>query len=489
MGKIVHQSVDDDLRQYVKIKPDIEEVKSQLAESVKFNGQVDFVDLIKNRVAYDGLYVKKITNPYEALSVYLINGNNHITYEFRKNTNDDFYIFHTAFAGDVSTLSLYKNSTSSKTGTWTALDGSNNIYTTQVGATFTVQSKGERLELNHNSDNRGGVFEIVIDNDTVNPITISTYSSSASATKTQLLKEGLNPNVTHTIVGTFKGDDPNNPPSGGAGTARGWIKDGVAPANQAHYTIIGGNKYNGTYLTNKMLLGYASNKEFAFSVEKNGDRQWFPEHNSTGTAFKLNEPKFILDGKELSFSTMVTEEIVKGVNFRLVQKVGCKLPTITDNIAEIEVVHNINIGGTLAVSGNIKFLQSCIVRNGYTMMFPLVTSTLNELVTGIGNSRVNVADESVYYLPEEQDKVFSFCGIDSRNPDYISAVTFDFPYKTLRIGQSDRANDFYYYLQRANYPKLYANVFSEHNAVVGEKYSFNGRYTIGKINGIYNDIT
>lgn len=461
-----------------------EKLSNQFTQNKMFEGQVDFVDMVRDRTTYNSMRVKKSDNPYEAISVFLINGNNHISYDFKKNVNDDFWIFNTAYTGKLKTSEIYYETTASKTGNWSELSGANR-FTTEVGATFTVNIKGERIELQHPTDNRGGLFKIVINNDVNSPVIVSTYSEDFEVTST-LIAEGLDPESTHRIVGEFIGDDPNNPPEGG--NSRGWIRDSTG--NPRNYTVIGGFIDNGSYLDNTMMLGYGSNKEFALNFEVDGERYWFPEHNNVGTAFEIDSFKLILDGKQINLDDMELNRSVLVDNLQFVQKVVCRFPNVSNDLAELEITHNINKNGVVSIIGKVKFLTDVFVRNGYTMMLPLVQDTIKQLVSSIGGSLTSKGDESLTYFNEEMDRTHSFAGVDDRNPDYITAMSFDYPLKTLRYGKEGRGdiNNFFYYHERKNYPKLYALIFNDYNAKKDEVYKFSGRYVIGQINNIQSYI-
>lgn len=462
----------------------ITEVKSNVSDNAMFSGQVDFVELIKQRSNYKHLFVKKISVPYEALSIVAHDGNQHITHEWKKNPNDDYWLYHVAFGGLVQTKPDYLASTSEKIGTWSAVDGSGNIYTTQVGATFKVNIRGRRIQLNHMADSRGGLFSVVVDGDTANPVLVSVYND-VLVVKNTLIADGLD-DVVHEVIGTFLGNDPAHTPSS---TARGWIRDDqTSPVATDRYTMIGGVAFNGNYnsATNKMLLGYGSNKDWAFSITKNAETQWFPEHNGVGTAFKLAEPKLLVDNKEINFASMIAEQVIPGTDIKFIQSVKCLFPTILDPIANLDIIFNVGIDGVVALSGKLKLLQDCLINNGYTMMLPMADTVLNELLTSIGTHKVNSADNTAYNLTMEKDRAYSFASIDSRNPDLIGAVTIDYPLKTLRHGLSGRGNPFYFFQQRPTYPKVYPLVYFAHNGVVNETYNFNGRFAVGKIPNIYN---
>lgn len=466
----------------------LSDVSAQLAQNVNFQGQADFVEMIKNRTNYKVLTVKKIDTPYEALQVFCHDGNQHITHEWKKNTNDDFWIYNVAFGGRLTTSPDYLKSTTSKTGTWSTIDGSGNVYTTQIGATFTVQINGSTLQMNHMTDNRGGIFKLVIDEDEENPVLLSCYSDSILI-KNTIVATGLL-NKLHTIVGTFLGNDPDHTPTA---TARGWIRDDQTnPASTDRYTMVGGIPFNGVYSSsvNKMLLGYGSNKEFAFNMTKNGQTHWFPEHNNQGTAFKTSEPILTVNNKEIEFTNLEIGKTYDGVSMSFSQRLKCIFPDITDPLATMVISYDVGLDGVLAVTGKLEFLQDVLVNNGYSLMMPFAWTTnnyvLDELITGIGTNHKSTGDNSNTNFLNESDKTFSFCSIGSNNPDSISAMSIDFPKKTYRYNKDGKGEPFIFLQNRPAYPKLYPLAMFNHSAVAGEVYQFYGRFAVGKINNIYD---
>src|SRR5690606_3501509 len=105
------------------------------------------------------------------------------------------------------------------TGTWAATTG--NAYTGEIGATFSGSIRGDKIVFSSFCDYRGGIWEFIIDGDIDNPIILSTYKPSGQEGKyDQVLKEGLE-NKNHTILATYKGNDPTNPSP--VGNGRGWV--------------------------------------------------------------------------------------------------------------------------------------------------------------------------------------------------------------------------------------------------------------------------
>jgi Prophage endopeptidase tail/Prophage endopeptidase tail N-terminal domain len=106
-----------------------------------------------------------------------------------------------------------------RTGTWE--DTTDPYwYTKQVGATFTVSYYGTGVRFWYWADNTGGVWEFVLDGD--KKAKVSTWNSTPTLKSIDLFRNASEAN--HTIVATFKGDDPKHTPSTGKNTAKGWVR-------------------------------------------------------------------------------------------------------------------------------------------------------------------------------------------------------------------------------------------------------------------------
>lgn len=472
---------------YATLPIRLDSIDTQLADNATLSAQTDFVNLIRDRAKYKRLRVRKNTLNATVFDVVLDDGVKHITYDFQKNVNDDFWLFREGYTADLASIMVDHDDAedaSERTGVWVTSGGAN-YYTTEVGATFTCTAKGSEIKMSFYADNRGGIWSIVVDGGA--PVVISTWASPTISINNISIITGLDPAVEHTVVGTFAGDDPAHAPTGGP--SRGWLYV-LTTATDRHSVMGYAVEVATSYSYGKMLLGQSTNKEFAFNITKDAISNYFPEHNGVGTAFAVSAPQFLLDNVALDFDAMVAGEFVVGDSFQLIQSVYCQFAGIVGNIAKCDIIITIGLDGVVSLSGHFEVLQDCTI-SGYSLMFPLVDAVIREFVSGIGTDRVSTADESMYYYTSEEDKVFSFAGIDSRNPDCVSAMTIDNPIATLRYGKTGRAVDmthFWFLHQRAIYPKLYPYVFQSHSAVTGEKYNFHGRFIIADIPNIYNYI-
>jgi hypothetical protein len=481
----------NDAKDTVGIASQVESLSSSLAESMKFQAQANFVELIKNRVAYNRLRIQKLGTYLQAV---LDDGNNHSTYSFKKDPNDDFNKLGVCFVGKLGLSSPnttdYKSNTTNRTGTW-VLDYPPNYYATVVGATFSASVKGEKITFAHFSDPRGGIWEFVVDGDTANKVTISTWAAVGTYDVEDVIKTGLDPNVVHTVVATFKGDDPAHVPSTGAGTSRGWA------TNQTNTTTQGTMVYypiNGYIQSNKndaTLLNDDSNKEFAITIKAPGKSGYFVPEHTAPVAFNAEPPKYIVDGVEVNFATMAQSTFMTcNAYFELQQHCYVVLPNNTGNIAEFWITHHIDKNGAVSYTGKIKALQPCTFAVVYPMMIPCDPTNTNLIVTGIGNQRVPTTDEAFHYLSEEKDKTYSACGISSTKKNYIVAGTIENPVKTYRVGKDYKppvGQDLFVW-DRASTPKIYFSTALELPMQVGDGYNWAGSIAAAEIKSIYDYI-
>lgn len=96
-------------------------------------------------------------------------------------------------------------------------------YTTTVGDSFSVTTPNcDTIELRFFRNAAGGVWNISVYDTDNNIVATKAVTTNGSGTVYFNIAEGLRRGV-YRVFGVFAGDDPANPPSGGAGTSRGWL--------------------------------------------------------------------------------------------------------------------------------------------------------------------------------------------------------------------------------------------------------------------------
>ena len=456
-----------------------QEVTAQLA-------QTDFVSQVSRLIGgYEKMYYKK-ENTLNWVTVMLRNKNEHVSWTFRNNDKDDFIILGDCFYGNItSALSMNENiSYSILSGSFSTVGTSH--YAKEVGAKIRNEFTGSKIDFQSYKDARGGVWEFVVDDDTDNKKILSTYSEVAGQSGYVTLFEGLTEG-SHVIEGTFLGDDPNNPPSSGTGTSRGWINIGSTDTSRTYRTYK-------TRLTNNRiqeLLVPFSNKEFAFRTRKantSHSSQFVPMHSGIGTAFKKVEPQFIADDNIIDYQNLPLGEFIECNTFSLVQSVYGRNPESADeNLMEINTNVSINKSGNVEITGKMQPLTEIDVENGYGIMFPVKKDITTKAISSKGNEYPTIkTDYSSTFMSSESDTTTSFAFVSEENPDFIASIRFNDIRNTLRTGLDKGANPLWIEHRDATMQKLYYRPFYNKVLTPSDMFKFSATFNCGKVQGIYN---
>jgi hypothetical protein len=465
----------------------LNDLSSSLAQNMKLtnklNGQIDFVEYVKGFTKpFTNMNVlKRATNAYQ---VHLFNDTKGIIYDFAKDTNDDFIKLYATFSGPVDNstdgfVSKDVVSLADTTGTWVTSGSS--LYTATVNNTFTLSAQGTKLILTINTETRGGLWSISVDG--AAPITVSCYNAT-TVEKNVVIATGL-ANVTHTVVGTFLGDDPANPPS--SSPSRGYLR----VIDTTEKGTLTGYKPVPKIMPDKTILATASNKEFAFTVTKNSYQNWVPEHDAVGSAFNITPPEFYVDGNLVDVANITigsSYAITINEKFELKQKfkghaVGYGA------VVDLETSHKILKDGILDFDGYMKATDSFSAVM-YPMMLPSENDYMDEFVSGIYNYKTNNGSETYSYFTEEQDGVFSGAIISSKNKNLVAVGTLKNPIKTYRIGKTGKPSsgmDLFLW-NRAVKPKMYWQSMGNHSVNAGDIYTWGFKLMVSDITNIYDSI-
>lgn len=478
----LHKWVGTDAPKREEFNENFGKIESSLNDMTKYNNQADFVEIIKSFSKFNRVRFRKTdANKYE---VSVDNGKKHVTYGFVKDPNDDFIKLGKGSVGDINggDLLMSESYAENLTGTWST-SSPPFYYTTQVGATFSANATGDKIIFRHRSNNQGGIWEFVVDGNTANKVTISTWAEVDPVVAVEtVIFTGL-ANTSHTVVGTFKGDDPLHVPSGGAGTSRGWVW--CKTTDPLHKTMRG-YIANGN-ITYTQLLAEYSNKEIVFNLKYANVNQWIPEHDAKPVVFNKVSPMFLMDDVEINVGTLALYEWVVGTNFKLIQNNYIRTPESgATNLAEWSITHSIGIDGVVNYAGFAKALQNIRLNIIYALMLPVIYSNVNETLTSIGNSKVSTNDGIDYYYPNENDQLLSGCFINSSKPNYIAAGSIVYPLKTMRIGKIAKPVNPLRFWQRTDEPKLYFQSAENWDLIPNDIYTWAGKIAIGNIENIYN---
>lgn len=465
-----------------ELAPRLTEVTAQLTQTAKINSQVNFVDFVQNnKQPYD--YMKLLKRADNAYQIWLSNSDKGIIYDFVKDPNDDFVKLNAGFSGLNKNGYVFvdKDVVSDTDLTGNFMTSGVSRYTTTIGNTFTLKATGERLVLTINAETRGGLWSVTVDGNA--PKMVSCYNPT-TVEKDVVIAEGLS-NVTHTVVGTFLGDDPNNPPS--SSPSRGYIR-GIDTPEKGTLTGYSGSVSN---TTEKTLLATSSNKEFAFTVTKNGFQNWVPEHDAKGSAFQITPPEFYIDDQKIDIVNMTvgsTSAKTIEYNFEIKQHfyghaVGY------GPVMKIWTSHKIGLDGKLTFDGKMEAVEN-FEAVGYPMMLPAQNEFMNEFVSGIYNTKTNNGNEQYSYFTQENDAVNSGAIISNTNKNLIVAGTLLNPIKTYRLGEGGKPplGESLFLWNRSSKPKMYWMSMQANNFVIGDTYRWGFEMAMAEIDNVYDMI-
>jgi hypothetical protein len=460
-----------------------EETKSALSawlgEQEAHPDQVDLVDVVASlSPRYTAAsFVKVAAGKYQCR---LHDGKRGVTYGFVKDANDDFHKIDACYVGFgnalQSTLDVQLENT---TGAWVTTTAES-WYTTTPGAGFTMTAPvgANALSLRIVEHTRGGMWSISVDG---GPSVKVSCWGAVSAGKTVPIAEGLDPSVTHTVVGTFTGDDPVNPPS--SSPSRAYLRRADGGGTLLNYTQ--------DAAPTTMVLADASNKEFAFTVTQDGVTNWIPDHNSVGTAWNIDPAEFVVDGVAVDVAGMSIGAAVPITDsFELRQHFYGRPNPAGVNAFEFNTTHHIDTKGLLEFSGQWTALADSTINTGYPLMLPAMEPTTNRFVTGIGSEQTNAKNEATTYFPAERDAVYSGAVVSPTNRNLIAAGTLTNPRVSYRRGQPDKPapEQSLFLWHRATKPKLYWNAADAWDVSAGDSFEWGSRMMVGDIDRIY-DVT
>ncbi|MDT2300797.1 BppU family phage baseplate upper protein [Enterococcus faecium] len=463
-------------------------VDAQLAQVAKnYLTQPDYVDEINKLSSIKKMNVRLGNPANKAFNVNIeLTPDKILTYEFAKNANDDYIL---ALGGYVGTAN--RSTKISDMVNATEMVGviektyAPNYIVNEVGTYITANFVGKKITFYHYCENRSGVWEFILDEGTGSErkVTKSAYSDVAMYKETVLFDELEKKN--HTIKATFKGADPQNPPS--SGNARCYFYYGGTRPQDTFRTF---NVYDDVFEGQKddeLLYSY-SNKDFAFEIRPSGSEEAYnfvPEHNALGSAFKVSDPKILVDGEEV---TMWRDDsfLLDVGTVQLVQHVkGYHLSNLSDPLMEIITYHTIK-NGVLDIKGKVKFLRATEVKNGYGMMFPYWASFGDVIKTSTGN--LYEIKKSGYQIEnwQETDDVKSIAVLNTSGKSNLAlAITYDEFNRTMRKGESGRGNPFSWIEHRsAVMGKIYHKQFQDVVIQEGYEYRFGGRFAVSYVNDI-----
>ena len=349
-------------------------------------------------------------------------------------------------------------------------------YARNPGDTFDLDFEGTGLIFHHFADDRGGVWDIVIDG--APAIQVSTWAASAGGVATTVVT-GLSEGA-HTCVFTFAGDDPVNPPSSGAGNSRGWF---FLPSTPGFHTGTGISEsapkiIEGTGTNRRAVMSPSSIPEFAINVVPDGTGlagTWVPQHGAGGVGACRNVVRdIVVDGVSIGSDITAISEVSLGISrVTIVQKYtaynandGGGAYPLWDGV----ITHDYR-DGVLAVSQVIKTTGKFYCASGYLNMLPTDTRYADECRNGTGYTK------SVAAVDLDTNVPFSLtaCFVGSASGD---AVAFDSELPTgVESGKPLIPGEIFLQERVASFVgKYYIRSFSAENVESGKRFASQARY-------------
>lgn len=453
--------------------------------SIRNVEQTDFVDKLKGLSNYDNVQIKKSNaTTFSVSNVNEVN-NRHMTNIFSKNANDDYFILSESYVGATTISELPKEYVNYTKVSGTIDTQYTTHFATEINTKIKATISGTIIYLRRYGDNRGGIWEFTVDGDTDNKVRISTFKATAGTDDVKIF-ENLK-DTTHILEGVFIGDDPVNAPSGGV--SRAWLPySTTVETTKTFYSRI----VNVNMVREKNLNTAMSNKDFALRIRPSGstgEYHFVPEHNATGTAFKISDTKFLLDEKPLDVMSLPVGISQIGKNFKIIQSVHGKYPN-GDNLVRIDNVHNISLDGSVRLMGKVNVLKDIEIQDGYFLMLPVSTDVATRLKTSRQNNYATTKiDGSRTNLTAEKDDTTSYIFTSSVNTNLYSAMTIHDPYRSMRVGESGKfptGQTAWIEHRNASMQKLYQSIFRLTTITAGTELNYDGSYISGELSNVHN---
>lgn len=444
---------------------------------------VDRVKAIEASVPLGNCYITR-SSTRTGFGVGQVQGEKAVEFLFEKDI-DGFYIIDLVYYGDDYPISVnaeinatnFKDDLGNSIPNPLTISGDNAyLSSTEVDYTFEIPFSGTGLLFNYFADNRGGMWEVVVDGDTSNTVSVSTWKNPGVSQNSVVLFDKLSPG-SHTAVFTFVGADPDNPPASGG--PRGWLKfdDGTAPTNRTAVSF-DGRKYEMNWRSKTLV----SSKILEFAIEAtvtgSGIQDDFvPSHGNRAGAVVVDSAELYVDGlleaSGLEIDTYPSTPAEIG-SFALKQSYTAystydtlKAFPMWDGV----LTHSFS-GGSLTVSHEFVTLAEITLGNAYSCMlagegeFVLADNGVEKTLT-IGGT-----DEySVGYTRS----------VEIKNTDNQSsfAVSVDSLSSTISINKAWSSTEPTLLLERASDVKLYYLFGAAGGRIpAGTRFSLVSRYAI-----------
>lgn len=405
------------------------------------DGPQMFAETMRRLVDVSAMYLRKVDAKAFGIGYMQENGKG-VEWQQRKDA-DAFLLLRGAYCGVI-----YSSAHIKPTLTGTFVTSLTNSYTTVTSSTLSFPFTGTGFYFRHYKDNRGGLWKFTVDG--VDVATISTYNSTNLSNQETLIASGL-ADATHSVVATFLGADPSNPPSGG--TARGWFiydKDTTGQAIYSTAKIISNSNPAGIQ-GEVDILTPSSIPDFAISAAGEGSGMsstWVPRHSDAGAARNI-VASLMVDGVSVNTDPNVLAgniEFTDAVVFTQTYTAynGNDVPgdyPMWDGVIE----HRYDRRG-LTVKHSLDFKYGNVNADGYLAMLPSEVGNAEKLITNAGESvTISASDVSVPFARFASSAAYinattgNGCAIDVNLSQVLAPTLTDPFFYTIRLDDVTKA--------------------------------------------------
>lgn len=471
-----------------------------------------FLDSINSRRSVDrGVFVQRVSTTHRVWTP--LNGEYAQFYDTSKEVSsaDDYWALDNA----CGIMKYYEiRLPDSTTGTYTNPTAATS-YTTQVGATATITFTGTGLKFSSYSDNRGGIWRFVL-NGGEQTVDLSVYRESQGFILQDMFS-GISYGE-HTVVATYQGDDPENPPSGG--TSRGWIsRDNVTTSNAGLYVkafyVVGSNQPNCchdqmTVTHTKSILATApSHKEFAFSCRAlsgttASQNQFIPNHSAIDTTtasifdnVSTDRTMRIDGGSDLLASLTDQYTFAEGGTACVLSEVYGGVNIDDDDLPLFDVINTYTwtVDG-LNIYSKLTSLVDLNTSTCYLSMFDVSATTQSHAITA--GQEIDITQDTQPSQPTILDAGEEISGWDGNalsvkktgtdfEKSLCQAMSIQSPVAALKAG-SEYLGDLTWIGNGAR-GKIYPRVVSNIAIPQGEVFEWNTKFTLGIVPDAYNTLS
>lgn len=359
----------------------------------------------------------------------------------------------------------------SKTGSWNTTNSINH-YATAIGATITKTFTGTSITFRHFTDNRGAIWEFVVDGDTANPVQIDTYSADPTQGVMSQLFSGLT-NSEHTVVGTLVGVNPANV----SGQTRGWASFHTS-ADTTTATFHAFAPDLPPSVTGVVMSARTGGiTEIAFSSRPNDTPaygyKWFPAHGTVSTVATTLERRRdggLIAANDAGF--VVCDEATVTAAYDVWHPDDVKSPEL--RMATMAVTHSFSSKG-LAATVRVDYLKDTALFVAYTAMH---TSASTQWVTHSMDTERNELNYDAF----PADAIWSPGGkglgavfFAKSGTEIARRLLWAWGYDPHFVGDATT----HHARDRTVYPKLYNRVYQNTVRPAGASEHYVARYKLG----------